>query len=765
MTPVTGFATGMIAGALWLLFFIGLGLTARNSPGHPLKSNKRSRSTNRSLELDVPSALQTPEPTGSRVRLIGPEGPQLFDPNDWEDPRSERSGRQYERPVLRPVPDLPEPTLQVDPASFFWPEPPLTRPRIFAGDEPPARVSQHEFEPTPNEAEQPELVRAAALSQHHSGAGSGIAGPEPVPPSNMNEPGRPSRPGDSPGFFEPRYPNSAAFSSEPPPTSRSVPPPGYRSGPPTPPPGYKAGPPTPPPTRPTASPSDPSAAAPQARKSGRFAKKGRDKAVRPAAPLARPSAPEPLVAPSARETKKAQKKSRLKKNKDQPKVTVPPPAPPPTQSQPVTPPRPRFNPPFNYVPPGSSTASTRPSYPTVQPSSNASRTWQPPASFSPPASPSLSGWGSQRSEPEPEPEAQNRMAATPPSEPLVPVDHPDALSGNGHMEPAEEEADAGLWLFGPSGANGSFSENVPTEQDPVLPGFIELSMFGNPNSADDPTEQEAEEQSEPDQAQAAWLAAEAWPSPVEGTRQPPPGSEPPTEAPAETVLMEQSWFQEDQAQEEPQVEDWTAPATPWPGETHRPVEESSWADEAPVAESRLSAPETWAESPRAHREEPRERSLESPAAPPGADDPWIQQQQRRQPSAHEPTAGWEQQGVQDPWQEEPHIQGTTRHEGEDVSVRQPGPNGHALPEPVDAPAVQQELSQPDRPGSQNWGEDARRQQPPPRRSQVETVADDAAWPDPVARAAARLKAVKDAIKVENGLAYVLVDDEGRPVLK
>lgn len=33
-----------------------------------------------------------------------------------------------------------------------------------------------------------------------------------------------------------------------------------------------------------------------------------------------------------------------------------------------------------------------------------------------------------------------------------------------------------------------------------------------------------------------------------------------------------------------------------------------------------------------------------------------------------------------------------------------------------------------------------------------------------AKLAARLKGAEKAIKVENGLAYVLVDDEGRPVL-
>jgi hypothetical protein len=43
--------------------------------------------------------------------------------------------------------------------------------------------------------------------------------------------------------------------------------------------------------------------------------------------------------------------------------------------------------------------------------------------------------------------------------------------------------------------------------------------------------------------------------------------------------------------------------------------------------------------------------------------------------------------------------------------------------------------------------------------------EDKPAPSPVLEAAARLKAAETAIKVENGLAYVLVDDEGRPVLR
>ncbi|HVL52138.1 MAG TPA: hypothetical protein VM754_11615, partial [Actinomycetota bacterium] len=43
--------------------------------------------------------------------------------------------------------------------------------------------------------------------------------------------------------------------------------------------------------------------------------------------------------------------------------------------------------------------------------------------------------------------------------------------------------------------------------------------------------------------------------------------------------------------------------------------------------------------------------------------------------------------------------------------------------------------------------------------------DEHSMPDPITEAAARLRAAKEAIKVENGLAYVLVDDEGRPVLR
>ncbi|HEX2259365.1 MAG TPA: hypothetical protein VHJ40_06440 [Actinomycetota bacterium] len=46
---MTGFTLGMVAGALWLLFFVALGLTAHNSPGHPFRSIRKFRSTRRSL--------------------------------------------------------------------------------------------------------------------------------------------------------------------------------------------------------------------------------------------------------------------------------------------------------------------------------------------------------------------------------------------------------------------------------------------------------------------------------------------------------------------------------------------------------------------------------------------------------------------------------------------------------------------------------------------------------------------------------------------
>lgn len=54
---MTGFATGMVAGALWLVFFIGLGLTARRSPGHSSKSVARFRSSGQRIPVDVPSTL------------------------------------------------------------------------------------------------------------------------------------------------------------------------------------------------------------------------------------------------------------------------------------------------------------------------------------------------------------------------------------------------------------------------------------------------------------------------------------------------------------------------------------------------------------------------------------------------------------------------------------------------------------------------------------------------------------------------------------
>src|SRR5687768_8648527 len=99
MAGVTGFATGMIAGALWLVFFIGLGLTARNSPGHPFKSIKRFRSTTKSLDLDVPSALQPPTPsTSSDVRIMNPGATAARNTGEWEQPRPSRDGDPWGEP-------------------------------------------------------------------------------------------------------------------------------------------------------------------------------------------------------------------------------------------------------------------------------------------------------------------------------------------------------------------------------------------------------------------------------------------------------------------------------------------------------------------------------------------------------------------------------------------------------------------------------------------------------------------------------------------
>lgn len=718
MAGVTGFAIGMIAGALWLVFFIGLGLTARNSPGHPFKSIKRFRSSTKSLDLDVPTALQPPTPSGSsEVRVMNPGATPARTTGEWEQPRPSRDGdpwdeprstssRQFKRPTLRPVPDLPEPTVQIDPATFFEPEHPRSRPRPDS----PQTFEQPRFQPTPIGAEPPALMQASA----HTGSG-GFGGGE-VGGGRMSH-------------------QSMLSASRTPPQGPSD------SGPPT-----QAGPSLPafPPPAPFEEP-----------KSGRFGKKGRAKPEkaprteppRPAATAPLPAARAPFVPSAAAQGKpKKEKKGLFKspKAKEAPQAGIPRPTIP---AKPVTPPKPRFTAPFNYTPPTSTPPAAPPNYPTTPAAGPAHRSpWAPPASFSPPASPSFGNWGPKPSEPAPEAPAQTGPASTPPGQPFVPPASPFFGDGNGHGNQEDAAIESGQWPFGFNAA--SDAETSAPHRDPELPAYIELSMFQDPTSADDiaaeqeadseQPEAEAEEVAETRGAQEAWLADDAWPAPKESRRRWKRDPWPTEDIPpvGEARLLEQHWQENVPDAEEVAVTDWTSPDTPWPGETRRPAE-PTWAAEPPAAESQ-QPPAQWGDEPWQHERPPSPK--------PSAEQQWT----HREPSA--PRFAPEIP-AEDPW-----VQARIR---EVEPVRAPAQPPAPAPEHR-APAEPEPAPEPPSNGRQIFVDDEDDWKP----LSIDLNLDEAqAAPNPVLVAAARLKAAETAIKVENGLAYVLVDDEGRPVLR
>lgn len=791
MASVTGFATGMIAGALWLVFFIGLGLTARNSPGHPFKSIKRFRSSTKSLDLDVPSALQPPAPSGSsEVRIMNPGATPARTTGEWEQPRAARDGdpwdepkpkstRQFQRPTLRPVPDLPEPTVLIDPATFFEPDHPRSRPRPVRQELPPVFEDERQFQPTLIETEHPALAQASARTGSGGFGGGEMGGGRMSHQSMMSASNKPPQGPPEPARGpDPGYPTSPGFAPE------SFPPPD--SGPPAP----QAGPSLPafPPPAPFEEP-----------KSGRFGKKGRakpekapkpEKSPKPAAAAPPPAAPAPLVPPAAaREKPKKEKKGLFKppRPKEAPQAAVPPPPVPP---KPVAPPKPRFTAPFNYTPPTSAPPAAPPRYPTTPATGPANRSpWAPPASFSPPATPSFGNWGPKAPEPAPEPPAQSGPASTPPGQPFVPPASPFFGNGNGHGNKVPEDTalESGQWPFGFNAAGAS--DTSAPNRDPELPAYIELSMFQDPTSADDiaaeqdsetdQPEAEAEEVAETGGAQEAWLADDAWPAPKESRRRwkrdPWPTEDiPPVE---ETQLLEQHWPENAPEAEEVAVTDWTSPDTPWPGETRRPAE-PSWAAEPPEAESQQPPPQ-WGDEPWQHERpsapEPvaeqqwthREPSAEHPAT-----DPWGQEHDRRAASQQPAPEPWGRepepepaQQAPEPWSRQPQFapEAPAEDPWAQARVREVEPVRAPVEPPEHrAPAEPEPAPEPPSNGRQIFVDDEEDWKP---LSIDLNLDEDKPAPNPVLEAAARLKAAETAIKVENGLAYVLVDDEGRPVLR
>jgi hypothetical protein len=65
---VTGFTVGMIAGALWLAFFLGLGVSARRSPGKASRTTRRFRRDTRTLGKDVEIPDNVTELPAERVQ-------------------------------------------------------------------------------------------------------------------------------------------------------------------------------------------------------------------------------------------------------------------------------------------------------------------------------------------------------------------------------------------------------------------------------------------------------------------------------------------------------------------------------------------------------------------------------------------------------------------------------------------------------------------------------------------------------------------------
>lgn len=765
MSGVTGFATGMIAGALWLVFFIGLGLTARKSPGHPFKSIKRFRSSTKSLDLDVPSALKppaAPSPGSPEVRVLNPATAAARNTGEWEQPRSPRNGRsldeprpkhssrQFQRPTLRPVPDLLEPTVQMDSAAFFEPEHPRTRTRPARLEEP-RSFEQPQIHRSRIETEHPALAQASANSGS-GGFGGGEMGGGRVsrqpPMSASNQPPRgPQEPVRGP---DPGYPTSPGFPPEPFPQ-------------PHPGPGQQAEQPSLPAFPPPAPFEEP--------KQGRFGIKGRtkaekppkpEKAPKPAAAAQTPPAP-PASAVAPQEKAKKEKKGLFRapsKSKEVSPAAVPPPTIPPV---PATPPKPRFTAPFNYTPPTATPPATPPTYRTTPTTGPANRSpWGPPASFNPPASPSFGNWGPQPVEP------QAAAPTTPPAtpgEPFVPPASPSFTNrnGNGLKEPEGPATDSGAWPFGFSAADPA--ETGTPHRDPELPAYIELSMFQDPTSADDiaaeqdsesdAPEAEADEAAEGAGAQEAWLADDAWPAPKEAKHRRQRDPWPTEDIPSvdETQLLEQHWPQDAPQTEEVADTDWTSADTPWPGETRRPAE-PTWAAEPPAAESQ-PPPQQWGDESWQHEARPpaprpvaeprwthREPSEEQPAT-----DPWTQRRSRpaEQPAAAAPAEDtWVQPRIPDPEPVHPPAE--------------PALMEHRAPaEPDPAPAPQAPSN-----GRGIFIDDEEDWKP---LSIDLNLDEDRPSLDPVIEAATRLKAAETAIKVENGLAYVLVDDEGRPVLR
>lgn len=699
------------------------------------------------------------------------------DPARWDEPQSKQS-REFLRPVLRPVPDLPEPTLQVDTSSFFEPEHPRSRNR--RSQEMPQVVQPALFQPAPVEMEQPALIRAAATNGPPSapgGLGSRINAPAGMSASNRP----PQGPPEPPRMPDPAYPTAPGFAPE------SFP--GQRSQPPSPSSGRPDLPAFPPPE-----PFDET-------KQGRFGMKGR-KAEKPAAAATPPPVPSPSPAvPAAGEKPKKEKVKKDKKGlfgplKGAPKAATPSP-PPPGPARPAPPPKPRFAAPFNYIPPNAPPPAAKPAvtYPKAS-SGPVNRPWGPPANFSPPASPSFSNWGPPKpaDQAPPAPEPQNIEPPATPGEPFTPPS-PNFSTGNGHGLRGQEPPAGGPWSFGFDAGEG----NPPAgpAADPVLPAFIELSMFQDPTSADDiAAEQEADEAAEPvagnSGAQEAWLADDAWPAPS-GSRSRKHDPWPMEQQPAEeTQLLEQHWPQETPEPEEAPGPDWTSADTPWPGETRRPSE-PSWANEAPAAES-MPIPQDW-ETPAAelHSEPPRwgdepwqQEVLRPETQPaqwhqelqpqtqqwsrepePPAEDVWGREVRFR-PAAQPPADPWQAARPPAEYADDPWVQARQagRPEPSAPQVREveavPTPVAPPVPEQR-APAVQ-ELATPEPAshGPQLFVDDDDDWEP----RSIDVKLDEPAPPaDPVAEAAARLRAAETAIKVDHGLAYVLVDDEGRAVLR
>lgn len=776
MSGVTGFATGMIAGALWLVFFIGLGLTARNSPGHPFKSIRRFRSSTRSLDLDVPSALKTQDQQ-PRVREVqtAPKAPR--DTALWDEPRRARgnavrdesppeAARQFNRPVLKPVPDLPERTMQFDSSTFFEPERPRSRPRQSrtTGEQEPTLM----YIPPFAEEDRVEPRYSSATDPH--GYRDQNYAPEPSLPAS-----RPPAP-PAPEMSLPDYRTSLDTAPEPPPTQHfEAVPPQQSTGP-----QREVAPPMPsfPPPEPFEEP-----------KKGRFGKKGskapgksgmpaEETATGPAgstvtsAPVVPvPAVPTPAPQEKAKEEKvKKDRKGMFKlaalKPGQEPQAAVPPR--PTAPVQPATPPKPRFNAPFNYVPPAPTPVTPPPFYKTVAATTGQGSPWGPPASFSPPASPSFSNWGPNApgNSPEPKAEAPSDDAAPPDTNVAAPPE--PNTSGSAPDRPEPQEEPAGPWPFG-LGSNLNPPTVPEARQDPQLPAFIELSMFQDPTSADDISAEQDQEQDDgateneeasgASSADEAWMAAGAWP----GIDQKDPDRLDPQPAGAlpseETRLLDAHW-PNDATPDGPPAPDWTSTDTPWPGETRRPAE-PAWADHQPAAE-RQAAPPQWGDE--AWQHEPRGpeatkppagspwsgETAEQPAAVAPPDEP-LGPDPRRQSGAERP--------VEDPWTP--------------VGAVQPEPDPR-VPEVRPADQVRPAARHPEPEIPASYEADT------PSRGPKMFIDDEEDWkplsidlnlkegtkaPDPITEAATRLKAAEAAIKVENGLAYVLVDDEGHPVLR